>query len=222
MNTSRTRNRKKYSENTIVKSRKRVRNRGIVEDIFFPVLVKDCQEGTATAKKKPILCFELQHLETKAIFSTVVFEGVAPYYMDEQIIDCILAEDVEEFDPEDLIGGAFMVKLKYNMKNDITYMNIVEVEPLDEKSEKLHQQILQKEKQTKLASSKAINEVEDELDEMHKTIHPKSKVQERVNDSEFESDEFDGLDEDPEYTLGDVDCPFCDDLGCEACEDDES
>lgn len=218
MNKSRTRNRKNYTETTPAKSRKRVRNRGIVEGVFFPVLVKDCQEGTATEKKKPILCFELQHLETKAIFTTVVFENVAPHFIDAQIIDCILAEDVDDFDPEDLIGGGFMVKLKFKTKNDITYMNIVEVEPLDEKSEALRQRILQKEKQTKLASSQAINEMEDE---MHETMQPKSKVMAGGDDSTFESDEEDDLDDDHDFTLGDNDCPFCDDLGCEACEDDE-
>ena len=186
MNASRRRNRKNYSdENTPVKSRKRVRNRGIEEGVFFPVLVKDCQEGNVTPKGTSTLCFDLQHLESKSIFTSLVFEGAAPYYIDEQIIDCILADDVEEFDPEDLIGGGFLVKLKFKTKDDKTFMNIVEVEPLDEKSEKLRQQILQKEKQTKLVSSQAINGMEDELDEMHETIHPKSKVKDRGNDSTF-------------------------------------
>ncbi|MCP1143666.1 hypothetical protein [Lysinibacillus endophyticus] len=143
------------------KSRKRRKKTQIVEGIPQPLRVLECREG-----KKDMIHVDFQHIYSKEIFTSTVFENRAPHYIEDKIIDAILPEDVLDYDLEDLVNGGIFATLKFYEKNSVTYINIVEVKPLDEEHQALLDEILEAEEQAKQRTTQEVKGIEDELGEM--------------------------------------------------------
>lgn len=203
------------------KSRSRIQNNGIVEGMFVPFKVINAEDGGKSKYSDYSTHFELEHLATKAKIKTVVFGDVLPNSVDSKILDCILPPEVQDYDPEDLIGGSFEALLTFNTQGVKTYINIQDVRPLQPQ----HQKLLQQQPATE------ISEIEDELDdsdlfseEVPASVVTKQKSTSQENENVYEEplddDETLDLDLDLDITEDD-ECDMCDGSGCEYCSDDE-
>lgn len=202
------------------KSRSRNQNNGIVEGIFVPFKVVNAEDGGESKYSDYSTHFELEHLVTKAKIKTVVFGDVLPNSVDAKIVDCILPPNVQDYDPEDLIGGSFEAILKFNTQEVKTFINIQDVRPLQPQHQKLLQQ----------QPAAEISEIEDELDdsdlfseEVPTSVVTKQKSTSQDNRNAYEEpldDETLDLDLDLDLTEDD-ECDMCDGSGCEYCSDDE-
>ena len=117
------------------KTRRRANKRLIKEGEFMPVIIKGYSAGIPTSNDKKMTSYEFEHIESRETFSATVFEDEAPDYINDKILDAVLPEDLDEFDSEDLVGRGLYVKVKFNTKNDRTFTNIVDAEPLDEEDQ---------------------------------------------------------------------------------------
>ncbi|MEK4712045.1 hypothetical protein [Sporosarcina sp. FSL K6-5500] len=195
--------RRKNDATAQAKTRKRKNRTGILEHVFLPLRVSGCKEGSTTSRGTNTIQFDLQHIETGATFTTLVFEDIAPDYIEDKIIYSILPDDDQDFNLEDLIDHGFLGKLRFNERNNVTYMNIIDAMPLDDHYEELLQQTLRKEQQAKRATQQNIRSVEDEMEDfLDLTYDPPSRNPRRK--AVEPSDEEKILDEDLDLTEKDL------------------
>lgn len=192
--------------------RKRHQNKEmIVEDTLLPLRILSCEEGNPTHLGTGTLHFSFQHLDSKEKFNSTVFENNAPTYMDSRIIDAVLPPDVEEYLLEDLVNKGLFAKLKFRTKNDKTYINIVQVAPLNdeyqnqledlllEEQQNLNQAVKNMKNQMKdinLKSESSKEESNEELDENNLEDEDLNLDENDLEDEELNLDEYDLEDED--------------------------
>lgn len=166
--------------------RKRHQNKGmIVEDTLLPLRILSCEEGNPTHLGTGTLHFSFQHLDSKEKFSSTVFENNAPTYMDIKIVDAVLPPEVEEYSLEDLVNKGLFAKLKFKTKNDKTYINIVQVAPLNEKYKNQLADLLQGEEEEQQDLVQAVKNIENQM----KDINHESESFEGKFEGELELDE---------------------------------
>lgn len=178
-------------------SGKRNRNqlKGMIhEDTLLPVRILDCQEGQTTQYGTGTLRFSFQHLVSEEEFNSTVFENSAPYYIDQKILDAVLPPELEEYELEDLVDRGLFVQVKFRTKNDNTYINVVKVDELDEKHQKVLQKRLAEEAQERDAFAADMQEIEGEMERPIEN-----------DDDEFGIDELDDLDDEVDSDEEDAD-----------------
>lgn len=212
-----TRRRAKTST-TARKSRVRTQSNGIVEGEYFPVRVISAEDGGVSQRGNYITYFELKHLVTNATFRTCIFGNNLPNSVESKILDCALSNEINDYDPEDLIGGSFEVLVSFNTKDGNTYINVTDVRPL----QPAHQKLLKPQKESTQQPTIMRNWAEDDEDAdglgLFHDEEPYSQVkqkQQAFTEDEME-DDFEGDSETAEEDEFFI-CEHCRDTGCELC-----
>ena len=169
------------------KKRRHSKERLVKEGIFMPVVIIDYTDGISTSNGKTMSSFDFEHLVSGETFSATVFEDQAPDYIDDKILDVVLPEDLGEFGAEDLVGQGLNVKVKFNERNDRTFTNIVDAEPLDPENQAIVDEKLEAKEQAKQQNAKDIQETEDMLSEMHNHDSSSDDQMEEVSMEEMEA-----------------------------------
>jgi hypothetical protein len=187
-----TTNNRKGNRIMLTRTRSRNRNRGMIKpNTLMPVRIMECEEGNITSRGTSTLKFTFQHLISKEVFKSTVFEESPPLYVSEQILDAVLPEDTINYSLEDLVGKGLMVEVAFNTSGSTTFINVVKATPLQASLQQSLHKLQQLDEQERKAKQEEMNEIENEMiDKTNRRGH----ADEQNEDDTWHDDSYADLD----------------------------